>query len=265
MVSRTPAPGAPDGQKLVRAPALQALLIQFVSFTVILAIAYGTNVFSGTGLPVALAALMQGAVAAAISRWRSMASWWLVIQFLFPVAVVVVHAFQVPPWIFLLGFILLLGLYWTTFRTQVPFFPSTRATWGAVERLLPQGRRVRFIDIGSGFGGLSMHIARANPDVEVTGIEVAPLPWLTSVLRARANGSSARFVRGDYDNFDLGGYDVVFAYLSPAAMPALWRKAQREMGKGALLLSYEFAIPCIEPHVFVRPLEDGPPLYGWYL
>ncbi|GAC1436513.1 MAG: hypothetical protein NVSMB6_32690 [Burkholderiaceae bacterium] len=56
---------------------------------------------------------------------------------------------------------------------------------------------------------------------------------------------------------------MVFAYLSPAAMPALWLKAQREMQPGALLLSYEFPVDGRLPDLTVLPHPQGPPLYGW--
>jgi len=75
--------------------------------------------------------------------------------------------------------------------------------------------------------------------------------------------SRGHFVRGDYESLDLGNYDVVFAYLSPAAMPALWRKATAEMAAGALLISHEFSIPGIEPDRIVHPAEGEPPLYVW--
>jgi hypothetical protein len=63
----------------------------------------------------------------------------------------------------------------------------------------------------------------------------------------------------------LSDYDVVFAFLSPAAMPALWRKASAEMRPGTLLLSYEFSIPGTTPHIIDHPVENGPALYGWYM
>jgi hypothetical protein len=53
----------------------------------------------------------------------------------------------------------------------------------------------------------------------------------------------------------------VFAYLSPAAMPALWRKAQREMRPGSLLVSYEFEIPAASGVKTILTTEAGPPLY----
>jgi hypothetical protein len=254
-------PGASARKSLFRTPALQALLIQLASFGMVLALATLTEI----QLTVAAAALLQGVAAAALAYWRGMARWWLPIQFLFPVLAIVVLAFHLPPWIFLIAFIAFVALYWTTFRTQVPFYPSGRATWEAVDALLPSRRPLRFIDIGSGFGGLVMHLAARHPGSGFTGIEVAPLPWLASMLKARLMRNGARLVRGDYQRLDFADYDVVFAYLSPAAMPALWSKASSEMRSGALLLSYEFPIAGVPPDIVHTPTEGGPALYGWRL
>lgn len=251
------------GFSFFRPPAAGALLIQAMSFVIVLGL-------SGAGIipfspPSLSAVFVQGAIAVTLSHLRGLAWWWLPIQFLFPVALVLLLALHLPPWIFLALFLALLPLYWTTFRTQVPFFPSRPATWKAVLRLMPTGRAVRFIDIGSGFGGLVMHLAAARPDNSVLGIEVAPLPWAVSALRARGAGSRAQFLRGDYGRLDFGSYDVVFAYLSPAAMPALWKKACAEMPQGGLLLSYEFPVPDVEPDIVVEVEDDGPSLYGWHI
>ena len=80
----------------------------------------------------------------------------------------------------------------------------------------------------------------------------------------RACPSAARFVRGDYEHLDFANYDAVFAYLSPAAMSALWRKAQREMRPGSMLLSYEFLITEKAPDLSIVPIGRGPALYVWH-
>ena len=157
----------------------------------------------------------------------------------------------------------MLLLYWSTFRTQVPYYPSGRRVWEAVARQLPADRPLRIIDIGSGLGGLVLDLARRRPDCELSGIELAPLPWLASSLRATLSGSRARFLRGDYETLNFGNYDVVFAYLSPAAMGGLWRKAAREMRPGSVLLSYEFAIAEREPDRRVVTTDSRKILYVW--
>jgi len=248
--------------RLLRSPAVQALLIQAGAFPLTLAVVY---LLASAGLAFSYwqVALVQGAIAAALTWWRALASWWRAIQFGFPLALLAASQFAIPPAVFLAVFLFLLLLYWSTYRTQVPYYPSGRKVWAALDAALPRDRPLRVIDIGSGIGGLVLDLQRRRPDARIEGIELAPLPWLASHLRARATGSRARFIRGDYEALDLGDYDAVFAYLSPAAMSALWSKAAREMRPGSTLFSYEFIIVDRPPSRVVHPVMNGPALYIW--
>jgi len=220
----------------------------------------GMRPFSGIQLTV-----LHGVISAALARWRRMAAWWWAILLLFPVAALGVARLHLPSWLFLAVFLFMLVLFWSTFRSQVPFYPSGLPAWEAVARLLPADRPVRFMDIGSGLGGAVLDLSRRRPDSHFTGIEIAPLPWLVSRVRAVLAGNRCTFIRGDYLARDFAQFDVVFAYLSPAAMQALWQKAAAEMRPGTLLLSYEFDIPGMPPDITVQPDGAGPMLYGWTL
>nr|WP_308493361.1 class I SAM-dependent methyltransferase [Duganella alba] len=209
-------------------------------------------------------AVVQGLLAALVTWKLALAAWWRAIQLLFPLAVLTALALQLPSWLFGLIFLLLLGWYWSTFRTQVPYYPSQPVVWDAVRQLLPAARAPRVIDIGSGLGGLTLYLARVRPDADAIGIELAPLPWLVSWLRARIGRSRARFLLGDYEKLDFGQFDLVFAYLSPAAMPALWRKTRAEMRPGTMLVSYEFVIEERAPDSIIHATQGGIPLYIWY-
>ena len=260
---RTSSSGAP---RWLRAPAIQAALIQGAALPLSAALLY---VLAEFHLEVNLltAALAQSVLAALITVKLGMAPWWRLIQFLFPLAVLTALALHLPSWLFLAAFLLLLGLYWSTFRTQVPYYPSQAAVWDAVRQLLPPeqpGRVLKLIDIGSGLGGAVLYWSRLRPDARCSGIELAPLPWLYSWLRAKLGGSQARFILGDYEKLDFSQYELVFAYLSPAPMPALWRKAKAELKPGAVLVSLEFDIPGQPPDHTLQPAEDSPVLYVWY-
>lgn len=247
---------------LFRLPALQALLIQLAAFGLMLFVA--GMLVRGFSLDMGLlaASIMQGVFAAALAGWRRVERWWLGIHLVFAPGLVLLLALQLPSWIYLLLFAVMLALYWQTFRTRVPFYPSTPAVRDAVAGLLP-AHSLRFVDVGSGFGGLVIDLARRRPDSACSGIEFAPLPWLCSVVRARLSGSRAHFLCDDYAHLDLSQFDVVFAYLSPAAMPALWCKAQAEMRPGSLLLSYEFEISDVPAQLALQPGVGSAMLYGW--
>jgi hypothetical protein len=253
------------GRGLLRLPSVQALAIQSGALLLVaLSLLLLTRLHwlqPGHFPSMTTVALLQGALAALLSRWRRQAAWWPVMHFLFLPAALAALSLRLPPWLFLGVFLLMLTLYWSTFRTQVPFYASGAAAWSAVEAELPR-QPLRMIDVGSGLGGLVVHLAAARPESRFEGIELAPLPWLLSRMRQMA-GARCGFLRGDYHRLDFGAYDVVFAYLSPAAMPALWAKARAEMRSGTLLLSHEFAVPGVAPQI-VRPTrEHGPMLYGW--
>jgi hypothetical protein len=254
-------------RRIWQAPAVRALLLQILAFPLMLATVW---LLARAGFPQSWlgVSIVQGAWAAGLAWRAGLASWWRAIQFLFPPALLLARqaadALALPPSAFLAVFLFMLLLYWSTFRTQVPYYPSGRRVWEEVARQLPADRPLRIIDIGSGLGGLVLDLARRRPDCALSGIELAPLPWLASSLRARLTRSRARFLLGDYESLNFGNYDVVFAYLSPAAMGGLWRKAEREMRPGSVLLSYEFAIAEREPDQRLVTTDSRKILHIWH-
>lgn len=252
-------------------PAVLAVLVQcgslFILIAITFAVALVAQFFFGADLrfPLWVLFLLQALITTVLSRSVGMASWWGWIHFFFPIAVWVMSSWQLPNELYLVGFLVSLSLFWTTFRTQVPFFPSRPIVWQQVAKLVPLGQDapVRMIDIGSGLGDMSMYIARECPNCHVEGIEIAPLPWLVSFVRAYIRRSTATFTLGDYKQLDFASYDVIFAYLSPAAMLDLWKKAQAEMRTGSVLVSYEFDIPNVIPHNQISIDERTPLLYVW--
>ena len=196
-------------------------------------------------------ALLCGLCAVIYSVAASLARWWLIIQFLFVPALVLVLALNLPPNLFLAAFIVMLVVYWSTFRSQVPLYLSSRKIWRTLETLLPEaepGKTFSFVDLGSGLGGVLTHLARIRPDGRYHGVETAPLPYLLSRLRILLGGCRNCSVNwGSLWDCDLSQYDVVFAYLSPVPMDRLWRKVQQEMRPGSLFISNTFDVPDQQP------------------
>ena len=277
-------------------PSVIALLLQAAAFAVALLFVRATAMH----LHPLLFALLCGALAAAFSRVVGLARWWLLIQLLFVPALVLVLSLHLPPNFFLVAFLILLVVYWSTFRTQVPLYLSSRKIWEAMELLLPssaglgvkgegenctQGANYSersltstlsqrekephftFMDLGSGIGGVLTHLAGARPDGRYSGVEAAPLPFAWSWLRIRLGGYRNCEIRwGSLWDCDLSRYDVVFAYLSPVPMDELWQKARREMRPGAVFISNTFAVTGHPPQqTFTVDDLHRSTLYIWHM
>lgn len=233
-------------------PSVIALLLQSAAFILVvlvlrlLALQFSLLIF----------ALLCGSAAAALSRIAGLARWWLLIQFAFAPALVLMLALDIPPAFFLVAFLILLAVYWSTFRTQVPLYFSSNQVWQALASKLPADKTFTFIDLGSGIGGVLTYLAQIHPHGRYHGVESAPLPFLWSWLRIKLGGYRQSSVHwGSLWDCDLSQYDVVFAYLSPVPMDALWDKAKREMRPGTMFISNTFAVAGQAPQETVT-VED---------
>jgi hypothetical protein len=242
-------------------PSVIALLLQLTAFALS---ALTTQALSLQFAPIVFS-LLCGAFAAALSRIVGLARWWLMIQFAFAPALVLMLALDIPPFIFLIAFILMLVVYWSTFRTQVPLYLSSNKVWQALESKLPPTQPFTFIDLGSGIGGVLTHLALTHAHGRFHGVEAAPLPFLWSWLRIKIGRHTQCSVEwGSLWNSDLSQFDIVFAYLSPVPMDALWQKAKREMRPGCVFISNTFAVHDQPPQetISVKDLHHSK-LYFW--
>ena len=192
-------------------------------------------------------ALLQGAAAAMLGRRLRMETWWIPIHAMFVPGLVWMLAFELPPEYALVLFCLFGSVFWRVSQNRVPLFLSSPAAAQAVAKLLPVNRKFSFLDLGCGLGGVLAYLERARPRGAYHGVEVAPVPFLICWLRATMTRRKIRISWEDFRRLDLGRYDVVYAYLSPAVMGGLWEKASREMRPGSMLVSNSFEIPGVQP------------------
>ena len=259
----TPGVAVAQGKWTARVPLRQAAIAQIGAVLVVggMVLALGLAGFDADTLM-----LVQGFIAAILGRYMGMDWWWIPIHALFAPGLRWILTFELPPAYALSAFCLLASLYWTVSRTRVPLFLSSRDATRAIADVLPSDRSLTFLDMGCGLGGVLSSLARTRPLGKYHGIESAPLPFLFSRLRAITGSARYCVTWGDYGDLNLGRYDVVYAYLSPAAMSEVWRKARAEMRPGSLLISNTFAVPGVAPGLTISTgAQNGSKLLLWHM
>lgn len=244
---------------------------QFTSLFLLLALTVLSFVFKpffSSGLTVELATTYQlifiALAAVLLSYWLGLPKWWCWINAVFPILVGIFQTFNWSSSIFLVAFLMLALFYWSNFLTRVPYYPSTEVVWSEIADLLPSDQAANVLEIGSGFGGFCLFIKKHKPDSTVVGVELSPIIWLYSHIRQLILKIDCQFLRQDYRRMNFAKQDLIFAFLSPAAMPALYLQAKKQMKSGAILASYCFEIPCAQNEsVEEIEISYGKTLYVW--
>ncbi len=229
------------------------LALQAAAALLVLSLAWPYFGMRAEAMPWLETSLVIGAVALAAAWLTRQPVWWRVMHGLFmPLAWAVTQLAIDPGW-FLLAFIVLLLIYRGALTGQVPLYLSSAETVEALAGMLTERPPGRFADIGAGIGSTLLPLARRFPETHFTGIENAPLPWLIGWLRTRGH-ANIDWRWGDFWKLDLAGFDFVYAFLSPAPMPALWQKVGAEMRSGSVFISNSFAVPeVVESAVMTVP------------
>lgn len=239
-----------------RQALLRAALLQIVAILLLAAVLWLLRGWTATiEVRIGVALAVASAAVWALNAAFGLPSWWRWINAGFLPLLVLALSLQLPAWVYAAGLLLSFLLFGATFRSRVPLWLSGRRARAALVELIPPDRDWALLDLGGGFAGVLLAVARARPRLRLLGYEWAFLPWLLGWLRLRLAGVAADWRCADFWALDLAAFDCVFAYLSPAPMPALWRKACAEMRPGSLLVSYRFPVPELAA---TRCVEVGP-------
>ena len=135
-------------------------------------------------------------------------------------------------------------------RCGISPMPSTRAAAIAMRRLAVPLDDGPIYELGSGWGGLAIDLARAHPDRRVRGYEISTLPYLFSIFLGHCSGlNNLEFRRQNFLRQDLSEAAMVVCYLFPGGMTRLAEKLE---GHSLVLVSNTFAMPGWEPEEVVE-------------
>ncbi|WP_339486895.1 class I SAM-dependent methyltransferase [Pseudomonas sp. EL_65y_Pfl2_R95] len=230
-----------------RYPALVALLAQLLATALLTAVVLAANHLAGWRFGWLTAGLLQGLMAATLGRWLGLSRWWWWLNLGFVPALLAFGGAPLPSWVFLAAFLLLLLFNWNSFTERVPLYlTGAQGTQLLAGIIAQQPAPLRFVDLGCGPAGPLLTLARQFPTGQFVGVETAPLSYLLAKFRALFQSNCSIRYQSLWRT-DLAEFNVLYCFLSPAPMAALWQKSVQEMRPGALFVSNTFEVPGVAP------------------
>ncbi|MQX35005.1 class I SAM-dependent methyltransferase [Roseospira navarrensis] len=144
-----------------------------------------------------------------------------------------------------------------TVRLGAPPWPSAPRARRALLAALPDRVEGEILELGSAWGGLALDLAARYPDRRVVAVELSPIPWAVSRLRAlagRAGNLEAR--RADLHRVDLSRAGLIVCYLHRDAMARLAARLRAEAPHGCVVVSNTFGLGDWTP-VARHPVGDA--------
>jgi len=227
---------------------LPSIILALGAQVIVLVILVLVRMLTPLNTPIILWISLQAIGAAALGKRWSLGPYWTLFQIALPMTLAWHMGHPVPLWVYPTLLVILLLVYGGGILTRVPLYNSGLPAWRAIAELIPENEAVRFVDLGAGLGGPLAYIAAHRPKAVLLGVEASPLVWLIGWLRTSRFRPRCNFRLHSIWKTDLRDAHIVFAFLSPAPMSALWAKARLEMPPGSILISHSFEVPGQKPY-----------------
>jgi len=104
-----------------------------------------------------------------------------------------------------------------------------------------------FYDLGCGRGFLVLAVKRELPYLAVYGIDNSAIRIFFSKLKSKLLGKKINFKKQDIFQTDLRNADIIYTYLWYDLMPSLEEKLQKELKRGAIVITNTSNFPTWKP------------------
>jgi len=163
-----------------------------------------------------------------------------------------------------------ISIIYRSLQNGIPPMPSNvkamRAIVVAVEteahRLFEKKKSnsVTIMEPGSGWGNVSIALARSLPWAHVAGYENSPIPFLASIFFSKLSWlSNVSFHYADYRNADFTKADIIICYLHREGMQDIARLTGRSSFSSITTL--RSAPPSLKEYLKTFKTEDGKGMY----
>ncbi len=145
---------------------------------------------------------------------------------------------------------------------QVPYVPTKKQVVQKMLKVAGLKNNAVVYDLGCGDGRLLFEAEKIKK-IQAKGYELAPIPYLLAQIKKRLSHSKITIALSNFFSANLKDANIIFCYLGPETMSALYKKIKKECKKGTKIISNTFSIKGVKPSkVWARnPKEKLPNIY----
>lgn len=143
------------------------------------------------------------------------------------------------------------SLYYN-FKLPAPYVPSRSIAVRKILEEIDLSDKSSFIELGVGDGKVISAIAKKYPQMKCIGIEYNWVPYLLARFRNLFLRNKVEYKIGDFFEFNLSKYDVVYTYLFSEVMYKLEDKFEKELAPSSILISNTFQLKNKKPFAIYK-------------
>jgi hypothetical protein len=131
-----------------------------------------------------------------------------------------------------------------SFLLGITPMPSSKKAKKMILQLFPKNIKEGVIyELGSGWGGLALLLAKHYPHAKVIAFELSPIPYFYSrIVQFLLRRTNLTFQRKNFYGHTFSDAAAVVCYLYPGAMKRLGPKLKNELPGKSTILSNTFAL-----------------------
>lgn len=124
-----------------------------------------------------------------------------------------------------------------------PWVPTNTSDLKRIQEALKYKKWEKFLEFGCGDGRVSHYIAKHNPDIEVTGVEMAfPIYFMAKLRQFLSPQKNLKIQLGSGFKKDFAEFDIIYLFGMPESIAKkILPKFEKEAKKGTRLISYVFS------------------------
>lgn len=136
---------------------------------------------------------------------------------------------------------------------DAPFVPVPKVVAQSVVDYVDDSKHLTFYDLGCGDGRVIRFVAKTYPSLTCLGYEIAPIPYLLSVLLTpKRSYKNVELLKRDFQTVKLKPGTCIFTYLLPGAMKLLKEMLDTQNVSGIRIIACDFELPGYRPQIIAE-------------